>query len=81
MKAKLNKLWKISLVVMLAAWLSQTALADKYEMKPKEVEALRKKAISGDVSAQNMLGKSYHWGDGVKQDYVESALWYLKAAE
>lgn len=81
MSNKLNKLWEISLIIVFAVWLSQPTLADKYEIKPKEIEALRKKAISGDLSAQNTLGKSYHLGAGVKQDYVEAAFWYLKAAE
>ena len=42
---------------------------------------LVKKAESGDVEAQYLLGRSYDKGKGVAQDYKEAAKWYKKAAE
>jgi uncharacterized protein len=34
-----------------------------------------------DAEGQFTLGRMYHYGEGVAQDYVEAAKWYLKAAE
>lgn len=38
-------------------------------------------AEQGDADAQTYLGNMYYNGDGVSQDYVQSAKWYLRAAE
>jgi len=38
-------------------------------------------AANGDVKAQYSLGVLYYRGEGVPQDYAESARWYRKAAE
>ena len=41
----------------------------------------RLRAEQGDAKAQFNLGFAYYKGDGVTQDYAESAKWYLKAAD
>ena len=41
----------------------------------------RKAAEQGDAGAQNNLGKCYHNGQGVAQDYAQAVAWYRKAAE
>ena len=46
-----------------------------------EVAALRSKANAGDAGGQFSLGNAYFSGQGVPQDDVEAAAWYLKAAE
>ena len=47
----------------------------------EDVEALRKKAEAGDVTAQYNLGLMYNRGQRVPQDYVEAFKWYRMAAE
>jgi TPR repeat protein len=46
-----------------------------------EIERLRPLASQGDQDAQYKLGTLYYSGDGVKQDYSQSALWYRRAAQ
>jgi TPR repeat protein len=41
----------------------------------------RKAAEQGDAEAQNNLGSSYYFGQGVKQNYLQALYWYSKAAE
>lgn len=48
---------------------------------PVNVERCRREAESGDVKAQFALGGLYERGQGVPQNYHESARWYRKAAE
>jgi len=38
-------------------------------------------AAQGDPDAQNGLGQMYGNGEGMRQDYVQAAHWYRKAAE
>jgi cell division protein FtsN len=38
-------------------------------------------AESGDAKAQSILGLMYSYGEGVPEDYRESARWYRRAAE
>jgi TPR repeat protein len=38
-------------------------------------------AEQGDMKAQFNLGRMYHAGNGVPQDYITTVAWYLKAAE
>ncbi|KAF9155608.1 hypothetical protein DFQ26_009676 [Actinomortierella ambigua] len=45
-----------------------------------DMEALRKRALSGDVEAQVVLASKYESGDGVDQSDVEAFQWYLRAA-
>jgi TPR repeat protein len=41
----------------------------------------REEAEKGDVEAKEMVGAMYAAGEGVSQDYEESAKWYRMAAE
>ncbi len=51
-------------------------------IEPKtELERLRPLATQGDMDAQYKLGSLYYSGDGVKQDFSQSALWYRRAAQ
>ena len=43
--------------------------------------AVRREARLGNADAQFELGCMYHDGYGVRQDYLEAAKWYLRAAE
>ena len=47
----------------------------------EQVEEWYLGAQQGDVAAQYNLGVSFLNGQGVKQDYVEAAKWFAKAAE
>jgi uncharacterized protein len=38
-------------------------------------------AEQGDATSQYSLGRLYHLGQGVSQDYVQAVAWYRKAAE
>ena len=35
----------------------------------------------GDAEAQNNLGDSYYYGEGVEQDYAEAVKWWQMAVE
>ncbi len=45
------------------------------------IKSITKAAEQGDATAQYNLGKMYFKGQGVTQDYKESAKWFTKAAE
>src|SRR5687768_5299812 len=47
-----------------------------YETARREFEAL---AANGDDKAMIDVGVMYHFGEGIKQDYVRAMDWYLKA--
>lgn len=49
--------------------------------EPDDLPTLHTKAEKGDMAAQSTLGRMYGMGDGVKQDYKESAKWYRRAGE
>jgi TPR repeat protein len=52
------------------------------DIEPKtELEQLRSLATQGDQDAQYKLGSLYYSGDGAKQDFSQSALWYRRAAQ
>ena len=55
----------------------------KYDQAPEEekVSLLKSWAEQGDSDAQFELGVCYQDGDGVKQDYSESAHWFRLAAK
>ena len=58
---------------------SGVALAQTSETA--DIAALRVRANAGDAGAQHNLGYAYSNGQGVPQDYAQSASWYRKAAE
>ena len=45
------------------------------------IPEIRKRAESGDATAQYGLGKCYLTGEGVKKDKEEAVKWFLKSAE
>jgi hypothetical protein len=47
----------------------------------KSLNELRGRAEKGDAAAQSHLGDLYATGRGVKQQYIEAARWYRKAAD
>jgi TPR repeat protein len=47
----------------------------------KAVDQYRKAADRGDAAAQVELGNMYKYGQGVAQNYAETAKWYRKAAD
>ena len=47
----------------------------------EKFEATLKAAERGNAGAQYELGGMYYYGQGVPEDYTESAKWYRKAAE
>lgn len=46
-----------------------------------EIDRIRPLATQGDADAQYQLGTSYYAGNDVKQDYLQAALWYRRAAQ
>jgi len=50
-------------------------------MAQPSVEQLRARAGNGDAIAMYDLGRCYHNGSGVPQDYVQAAKWYGRAAD
>ncbi len=78
-----------AIVIMIGAMSAAPVLADyedgvaahergQYATALKEFLPL---AEQGHAAAQYYLGFMYEQGDGVEQDYVESARWYTRAAE
>ena len=61
-----------------------TMLLEKLELFPPQagpdMDALIKKAGSGDVDAQLNMAKRYQTGDGVRQDKPEAVSWLTEAA-
>ncbi|MEO8051910.1 MAG: tetratricopeptide repeat protein [Acidobacteriota bacterium] len=51
------------------------------ETMPSDSAALRQRASSGDLAAQNDLGFLYANGKGVPKDLSEAVRWYRKAAD
>ncbi|MDY0152644.1 MAG: hypothetical protein RBS43_10265 [Candidatus Cloacimonas sp.] len=45
----------------------------------KDVKALKRKALVGDINAILDLAHMYNVGDCVEQNYLEAAKWYLCA--
>lgn len=65
-------------VVLLAATISTLFACSTLSA---DMKALRKKAIAGNVEAQDKLGVLYATGEGVPQDSAEALKWYRKAVE
>ncbi len=88
MKIELRKILT-AIVITIGALSASPVLADyedgvaahergQYATALKEFLPL---AEQGHAAAQYYLGFMYEQGDGVEQDYVESARWYTRAAE
>jgi TonB family protein len=78
-------LQKICFVLLMAIFLSScSSITQVYSgdcFKDKDVDDCRVKAEQGNDQAQYVLGKMYYKGQGVPQDYQESAKWYRKSSE
>ncbi|MBQ6974929.1 MAG: sel1 repeat family protein [Selenomonadaceae bacterium] len=46
-----------------------------------DIKILEVLANSGDTDAMNKIGYHYHYGEGVKQNFIEARRWYETAAE
>ncbi len=46
-----------------------------------EIDRIRSLATQGDADAQYQLGTLYYASNDVKQDYIQAALWYRRAAQ
>jgi len=68
----------------IVATANSTPPASEVKAPPAEVkstEELKAKAAQGDPLAQRALAMAYRGGNGVVQDYAESAKWLRKSAE
>jgi TPR repeat protein len=65
---------KFTLLLMACFYLAFPATA-------QPLNALRQQAEQGSAQAQYQLGRKYDLGQGIQQNYVAAASWYLKAAE
>lgn len=76
----MNWRWGICILLVLVLFgnrlPAQTGFVDR-----NTFEEIKAKAENGDAEAQSNLGYCYLTGNGVAQDYAESAKWYGKAAE
>src|SRR5215475_12597130 len=54
--------------------------ADSATADTGSLEEVRNAAEQGDPTAQFRMGELYGHGEGVKQDYVVAADWFLKSA-
>src|ERR1039458_6470539 len=71
--------------LFLALFASVCHAAEITQDRPKSpqerlLQELRTRSEYGDAGAQFNLGLMYARGDGVRQDYVEAAGWFRKAA-
>jgi len=66
---------RITAFCVLVCLLAPVALA-----ADSDIASLKKVAEQGDAEAQNNLGFSYEFGQGVPQEYVEAYAWYNLAA-
>ena len=60
-------------------------VVDEVATKAGHAQAVAKEVVEaaelGIADAQNCLGRCYHTGEGVRQNFKEGARWYRKAAE
>lgn len=62
-------------------WLVIGLLVINLQTYSQTVAEIRNAAEKGDASAQNKLGNTYYYGEGVAQDYAQAVYWFQKAAE
>lgn len=75
------RLWAaLALMISISAAARKSASAATTRNKGID-PALLAKANAGDAEAQNQLGDMYYFGDDVRRDYAQAALWYSKAAD
>jgi TPR repeat protein len=57
-----------------------SAASVNYETVP-DLKTILSRAAKGDPLAQDLVGKHYEEGDGVKQDSAKAAKWYFRGAQ
>jgi TPR repeat protein len=80
---KMRRLFILVFVLMLSEGCSQWPRIHfgRGVSAENSAEQLTRPAEKGDPAAQYQLGRKYHDGDGVTQNYTEANKWFLKAAE
>ena len=86
---RITRIW-VSLFVICLATVSSTAVAQTWSESAAAYErgdyatayrGFLVYAEQGDPYAQTMIGLMYDLGEGVPQDYAQSAVWFRRAAE
>ena len=81
MRARFYCLWAVlALVLCVSVSRAQSTSATTAQNKGIDPAVLAK-ANAGDAEAQHELGDMYYFGQGVRRDYAQAAIWYRKAAE
>jgi TPR repeat protein len=71
----------LGLLLCVAGVWAQSTDALRVQKEASLVASIKEKAVGGNAAAQENLGWLYEQGSGVRQDYVQAAFWYRKAAE
>ncbi len=81
MKTRNFRPWlALALLVCVSATWVQSGYAATVQNKGIDPAVLAK-ANAGDAEAQHELGDIYYFGQGVRRDYAQAAIWYRMAAE
>jgi len=81
MRTRFYCLWAV-LALVLCVSVSRAQSTFPATAQNKGIDpALLAKANAGEAEAQHQLGRSYFYGDGVRRNYAQAAIWYRKAAE
>jgi TPR repeat protein/RNA polymerase subunit RPABC4/transcription elongation factor Spt4 len=76
-----RKYLALVLIGLVAAGVAILVSTRVIQFPGSKVNATRERANQGDVNAQFDLGRMYHNGQGVKQDYSAAADWFERAAK
>jgi TPR repeat protein len=75
-------------LILASAPLATAALQSQQDLEERvlaltmqDMTVLHQKAVSGDATAQYMLGRAFHLGWAFAKDLSKAADWYLKAAQ
>lgn len=81
MRTRFSFAWAaLALVLCVRATWAQPTPATPAQNKGIDPELLAK-VNAGDAEAQHELGDMYYFGQRVRRDYAQAAIWYRKAAE
>ena len=73
---------RVSICLLLhVSALAQTRVLFTAEPKPVNLTKITQEAQAGSPTAQFLLGRCYHTGQGVSRDVAEAIRWYRMAAE
>jgi uncharacterized protein len=76
-----SKILYLVVLIVIAALAPGCNRSDRAQTTEKPLGELQASALAGDAWAQFILGQRYRQGVGVRQDVVEAAKWWRKAAE